>query len=611
MTYTFKLSRRLARLRCGAMLATALLSVSCAPDGPSGPGDFSSPNAVVDITPEAAAVGVQRSVQFAASTSMDQQLTPSVKGGKGKGRGRGNQGEGGVSVEPLSVTLKPKTVQRFTATQTLTDGSSVQPTIRWSAKGGTIDSTGLYTAGSIPGQYRVIALTSDGLADTAVATVVDETPVVDRVVLTPETATLESGSTQRFTASGKASDGSSVSITPTYTSKGGTITAEGLYTAGLTAGNYRVIATDPLSGLADTSTVTITAPSPTLQAVVLTPASVSLVAGSSQQFAAAGKMSDGSTVPITATFAATGGTITPGGLYTAGATTGSFRVVATQTEAMLADTAAVSISGSSPSPSPVPSTGTTYFLADAESGTVSPPWVYWGVYGNDAPTPVSSTNRARNGSRSFRFETDSCAGHASCSSFLTTNKPQVSMGCAQGNFCSGWYSAYLYVDAGWTESSWDAVFNFMASLPQIDPIGHVGLNFHDGVLQLYWNMKNCQVGHYVCPNISGYTNRNGDYYMSASSPAGIVPFPRSRWVHVAVYYGMARTNGKIQIWQDGVLIENLTASTLNTLDGNMRFNNSGGDIGNMGVGEYHGALTEPVRRLYADDFRVSSYRPLP
>jgi hypothetical protein len=255
--------------------------------------------------------------------------------------------------------------------------------------------------------------------------------------------------------------------------------------------------------------------------------------------------------------------------------------------------------------------GTTYFLADAESGMVSPPWVYWGVYGNDAPKPVSSTNRARNGSRSFRFETDSCAGHASCSSFLTTNKPQVSMGCAQGNFCSGWYSAYLYVDAGWTESSWDAVFNFMASLPQIDPIGHVGLNFHDGVLQLYWNMKNCQVGHYVCPNISGYTNRNGDYYMSASSPAGIVPFPRSRWVHVAVYYGMARTNGKIQIWQDGVLIENLTASTLNTLDGNMRFNNSGGDIGSMGVGEYHGALTEPVRRLYADDFRVSSYRPIP
>src|SRR5262245_31824053 len=255
--------------------------------------------------------------------------------------------------------------------------------------------------------------------------------------------------------------------------------------------------------------------------------------------------------------------------------------------------------------------GTTYFLADAESGTVSPPWVYWGVYGNDAPTPVSSTNRARNGSRSFRFETDSCAGHASCSSFLTTNKPQVSMGCARGNFCSGWYSAYLYVDAGWTVSSWDAVFNFMASLPKFDPIGHVGLNLRNGVLQLYWNMKNCQVRRYVCPNISGYDNRNGDYYMTAGSPAGVVPFPRNRWVHVAVYYGMARTNGKIQIWQDGVLIEDLTASTLNTLDGNMYFNNSGGDIGSMGVGEYHGALAESVRRLYADDFRVSSYRPIP
>ncbi len=81
---------------------------------------------------------------------------------------------------------------------------------------------------------------------------------------------------------------------------------------------------------ADTATVTITAAAPTLTAVEVTPATASVAAGATQQFSAVGRMSDNSTSSVTVTWSATGGTITTGGLYTAGATAGSYRVIAVQ-----------------------------------------------------------------------------------------------------------------------------------------------------------------------------------------------------------------------------------------------------------------------------------------
>jgi hypothetical protein len=60
-------------------------------------------------------------------------------------------------------------------------------------------------------------------------------------------------------------------------------------------------------------------------------------------------MSDGSTSAVSVTYTATGGTITSGGLYTAGANTGTFSVVATEAGG-LADTASVTIAVAPPPP---------------------------------------------------------------------------------------------------------------------------------------------------------------------------------------------------------------------------------------------------------------------
>lgn len=74
-----------------------------------------------------------------------------------------------VSLLPATATLAPGTTRQFTATATWSDGTTT-PVTTFIARGGVITPTGLYTAGSVAGTYRVIA-TSGSLADTSSVTV--------------------------------------------------------------------------------------------------------------------------------------------------------------------------------------------------------------------------------------------------------------------------------------------------------------------------------------------------------------------------------------------------------------------------------------------------------
>jgi len=91
---------------------------------------------------------------------------------------------------------------------------------------------------------------------------------------------------------------------------------------------------------------------PTLVGVELSPDSASVSAGASQQFSSAGRMSDGSTSPVSVNYFATGGTVTSSGLFTAGPTTGAFKVWAQATTASLSDTSRVVIVAPPPPPPP-------------------------------------------------------------------------------------------------------------------------------------------------------------------------------------------------------------------------------------------------------------------
>jgi hypothetical protein len=82
-----------------------------------------------------------------------------------------------VTITPSSVSLQTGEMRQFSASGELSDGSPTAVTVTYTATGGTISASGLYTAGGTPGTYEVIATEpGSGLADTASVTVTDPAP---------------------------------------------------------------------------------------------------------------------------------------------------------------------------------------------------------------------------------------------------------------------------------------------------------------------------------------------------------------------------------------------------------------------------------------------------
>lgn len=166
---------------------------------------------------------------------------------------------------------------------------------------------------------------------------------VQEVIVTPDGSTVQAGATLQFQSRTVMTDGDTTNASVTWSATGGTITSGGLFTAGQTAGAFRVSAR-AANGVADSVTVNVAVPgtNPTLVAVVVTPATASVAAGATAQFTAAGRLSNGASQPVSVTWSATGGVVSASGLYTAGPVLGSFQVIATG-PAGLADTSAVTI----------------------------------------------------------------------------------------------------------------------------------------------------------------------------------------------------------------------------------------------------------------------------
>ncbi len=198
-----------------------------------------------------------------------------------------------------------------------------------------------------------------------------------KLTVSPDPATVAPLAKHAFVAMGSMADGTERKVSATWKATGGTITETGEYTAGPKLGSYHIMAIHTQANLSDTARVEIAAvpddgaptdstpeppppdstpepppPSaPTLIAVVLTPATVSLTAATTQQFTAVGQLSDGTSGPVNVTYSATGGTITQAGLYTAGSSAGTFRAMATAGNGR-ADTAAITVTALTPPPPP-------------------------------------------------------------------------------------------------------------------------------------------------------------------------------------------------------------------------------------------------------------------
>jgi len=133
-----------------------------------------------------------------------------------------------VSLSPTSATLATGATQQFTATVT----GSTNFAVTWTASGGTVSSSGLYSAPATAGTYSVTATSAADTSKSASATVIVTAAVV-AVAINPTSAALATGATQQFTATVTGSSNTAV----TWTATGGTVSSSGLYTAPTTAGS--------------------------------------------------------------------------------------------------------------------------------------------------------------------------------------------------------------------------------------------------------------------------------------------------------------------------------------------------------------------------------------
>jgi hypothetical protein len=146
---------------------------------------------------------------------------------------------------------------------------------------------------------------------------------------------------------------------------------------------------------------------------VLRPATVFLATGSNHLFGVFGRNSLGDSIAIDVTFRATGGTITPTGLYTAGPSAGTYQVIATSNQ--LADTAVVTLSlavgGGTPEPVPGRSIPFGPYGAWGEAATLKTNTaVFTGSIGSvSANALVARINEARK--KGVRLLTAMTGGH--------------------------------------------------------------------------------------------------------------------------------------------------------------------------------------------------------
>ncbi|RED94385.1 glycosyl hydrolase [Marinoscillum furvescens] len=167
--------------------------------------------------------------------------------------------EGTAQPELSSFVISPEnpavaegnTIQ-FTAQGYDQFGDSIASTPSWSTTGGSISTSGQYSANTA-GTYTITASEGDVTASTSVT--VSASAALSSISVTPSNTTIPEGSTQQFTAQGYDQNGDPVSISPTWSASGGDIASSGLFT-GTTAGSFTVTAT--ASGISGTAQVTVT-----------------------------------------------------------------------------------------------------------------------------------------------------------------------------------------------------------------------------------------------------------------------------------------------------------------------------------------------------------------
>lgn len=252
-----------------------------------------------------------------------------------------------ITLAPLTVSLAAGATQQYTAVGKDAHDNVVPTTPVWSvaAGGGTINGSGLFTAGTSAGVFtNTVEATEGSIVGTATVTVTSG--ALASITVSPVTGTMAIDGQQQFTAVGHDASNNVVAFTPTWSvaAGGGTIDAStGLFTAGTVAGSFSNTITATGGSISGTASVVVEAGP--LANLTISPTSATLAVGATQQFTVVGTDAGGNVIPITANWSvfAGGGTINSSGLFTAGTTAGTFTNTVVVTSGTLAAVATVTV----------------------------------------------------------------------------------------------------------------------------------------------------------------------------------------------------------------------------------------------------------------------------
>src|SRR3990172_6529113 len=211
-----------------------------------------------------------------------------------------------ITLDPPFTTISADATADFTAMGSDADGNPVPVSPGWAADVGSANATGPSTGRYTPplvGDWTVWA--NDSGASGASTVRVIPGPLAS-ILVTPDPATLSATDAPlQFLAWGFDAKGNARPANPSWSATGGSVdTATGIYTPG-PLGAFTVYAND--SGVSGSASVTVTAGP--LSSLVVSPATTTLTAGTTQAYTASGFDALGNPVAVTPAWAANGGSM--------------------------------------------------------------------------------------------------------------------------------------------------------------------------------------------------------------------------------------------------------------------------------------------------------------
>ncbi|HEY0263672.1 MAG TPA: Ig-like domain-containing protein [Granulicella sp.] len=206
-----------------------------------------------------------------------------------------------VNIAPVAASIPRGSLLQLTTTAIYSDGSTADVTTEttWSSSAPTISSvssTGV--ASGVNGGVAVITGAYNSITNNITLTV--SPAALASLAITPHIATIADGTTQSFHAIGTLTDGSTQDYTSSVTWTSSSATTATISTTGIATGTGLGSTTITAQSGAASATATLNVTAAVVQSLSITPSTLSLPAGDTQQLLATATFSDGSAQDVTA-----------------------------------------------------------------------------------------------------------------------------------------------------------------------------------------------------------------------------------------------------------------------------------------------------------------------